>query len=78
MAPEAAGATVYVMASESAELDPRLAGRRLRDTGVRGQWRDDTLRLVPYRLYAVDVHGGDRVSVPGATADYVVLVKGGV
>ena len=32
---------------------------------------DDALRLVPYRLYAIDVHAGDRVSVvvlPGGVA----------
>jgi hypothetical protein len=45
---------------------------------VRGRWRDDALRLVPFRLYATDVRGGDRVAVPGLTADYVVLVKAGV
>lgn len=78
IAAEAAGATVYVMASESAGLDSRLRSAGFDDTGVRGRWRDDALRLVPYRLYALDVHAGDRVSVPGATADYVVLVKGGV
>jgi beta-galactosidase len=78
VAAEAAGASVYVMASDSAELATRLLGAGFTDTGVRGKWRDDTLHLVPYRLYVLDVHGGDRVSVPGATADYVVLVKGGV
>jgi beta-galactosidase len=78
VAGEAAGASVYVMASESPELAARLTGAGFSDTGVRGQWRDDALQLVPYRLYVLDVHGGDRVSVPGATADYVVLIKGGV
>jgi beta-galactosidase len=78
VAGESAGASIYVMGSESPELAARLTGAGFSDTGVRGRWRDDALQLVPYRLYVLDVHGGDRVTVPGATADYVVLVKGGV
>jgi len=45
------------------------------DTGVRGLWRDDALNLVSYVLYRRTVHGGDTVHIPGATLDYVVLVK---
>ena len=78
IAPDAARASVYVMGSEAPALAAALAGAGLRDTGVRGQWRDNALRLVPFRLYAADVRGGDRVAIPGVTADYVVLVKGGV
>ena len=43
---------------------------------LRGQWRDNALRLVPFRLYAAGrARPATRVSIPGATADYVVLVK---
>lgn len=45
------------------------------DTGIRGTWRDNALNLVPYVLYRRTVYGGDTVHVPGATLDYVVLVK---
>ncbi|HEU0104764.1 MAG TPA: glycoside hydrolase family 2 TIM barrel-domain containing protein [Vicinamibacteria bacterium] len=78
IAPDVPRATVYVMGAEAPALAAALAGAGLRDTGVRGQWRDNALRLVPFRLYALDVRGGDRVRVPGATADYVVLIKAGV
>jgi beta-galactosidase len=73
-----ARATVYVMASESPALESGLTRGGFRDTGVRGLWRDNALRLVPYRLYAKDARDGEGVAVPGATADYVVLVKAGV
>ena len=78
IAPDAPRATVYVMGAEDPGLAAALAQAGLRDTGVRGQWRDNALRLVPFRLYALEVRGGDRVRVPGATADYVVLIKAGV
>jgi hypothetical protein len=74
IAPDTARARVYVMGSEAPALAAALSGAGLRDTGVRGQWRDNALRLVPFRLYAADVKGGDRVAIPGVTADYVVLV----
>lgn len=78
LAPEATRATVYVMGSESPALAASLARAGLRDTGLRGQWRDNALRLVPFRLYGMEVSAGTRVSIPGATADYVVLIKAGV
>jgi hypothetical protein len=78
IAPDAARATVYVMGVESPALAAALSRAGLRDTGVRGQWRDNALRLVPFRLYAAEARGGDRVAIPGVAADYVVLVKGGV
>jgi hypothetical protein len=66
------------MGSDSPALAAALSRAGLRDTGVRGQWRDNALRLVPFRLFAPDARGGDRVAIPGVTADYVVLVKAGV
>ena len=53
-------------------------GKRAQRARWRGQWRDDQLRLVPFRLFAKDARDGERIEVPGATADYVVLVKAGV
>jgi beta-galactosidase len=78
VAPDGPGATVYVMGSESPALETALDGAGFRDTGERGRWHDDSLHLVPFRLYARTARAGERVSVPGATADYVVLVKAGV
>ncbi|HUG55154.1 MAG TPA: glycoside hydrolase family 2 TIM barrel-domain containing protein [Vicinamibacteria bacterium] len=73
----AAPATVFVMGSESAALARSLAGAGFRETGTRGRWRDDALSLVPYRLYSREAGAGERIRVPGVTADYVVLVKTG-
>ncbi|HET7747453.1 MAG TPA: glycoside hydrolase family 2 TIM barrel-domain containing protein, partial [Vicinamibacteria bacterium] len=71
----AAAADVYVMAGD----DDRLARALLRagwtDTGAKGLWRDNDLRLVPYRLFRRATAAGERVVVPAATADYVVLVN---
>ncbi len=78
IAAEAAHATVYVMGSQSPALEASLGRAGFRDTGVRGRWHDNALGLVPFRLYAAETRGGERVAVPGVTADYVVLVKGGV
>jgi len=78
LAPETPKATVFVMASESPGLEAALLGAGWRDTGTRGRWRDNALRLVPFRLYAREVRGGDAVALRGVTADYVVLVKAGV
>ncbi|HEV7499155.1 MAG TPA: glycoside hydrolase family 2 TIM barrel-domain containing protein, partial [Vicinamibacteria bacterium] len=54
------GASVYVMASESAALEAALTGAGFRDAGVRGRWRDDELRLVPFRLFAKEARDGER------------------
>ena len=78
IAPDTTRATVYVMGADSPALAAALSRAGLRDTGVRGQWRDNELRLVPFRLYSAEARGGDRVAIPGVTADYVVLVKAGV
>jgi beta-galactosidase len=45
------------------------------DTGVAGLWRDNNLDLVPCRLYRRSVRGGERVIVPPAVHDYVILIK---
>jgi len=70
-----ARATVFVMGSESPALERTLLGAGFRDTRTRGRWRDDALALVPFRLWAREAHEGERIALPGVTADYVVLVK---
>ncbi len=74
----APGAAVFVMASASDALAGSLAAAGFSDTGVGGRWRDDALALVPFRVFRREAGPGERVSVPAATADYVVLVKRGV
>ena len=71
-----AAAEVFVIGSEASALDQALRRAGFEATDRRGRWRDDTLALVPYRLFRRAVAAGDKVAVPAVTADYVVLVKG--
>jgi hypothetical protein len=75
---EGAGpAQIYVVFTEGAPLEAALAAAGFRDANLTGRWRDNELRLVGFRAWVKDAKGGDKISVPGATADYVVLVKPG-
>ena len=71
----AGAADVFVMITRGHPLPPGLLRAGFRDTGAGGRWRDNELRRVPYALYARTAAGGERVTVRGATADYVVLVR---
>lgn len=42
---------------------------------ARGEWRDDSLRLVPFEAWSREAAPGDRLRIPAETRDYVVLVK---
>ena len=64
------------MITRGQPLPPGLTRAGFRDTGTSGVWRDNEMTLVPYRLYRKDAAAGETVRVGGATADYVVLVKG--
>jgi hypothetical protein len=67
-------ARVFVMRSDGPA--PRgLLAAGFGETDIRGDWRDDGLRLVPFRVYARDVRAGETVRVPGETRDYLVLVR---
>ena len=70
-----AAAEVFVIGSEASALDQALRRAGFEATDRRGLWRDDTLALVPYRLFRRAVAAGDKVAIPAVTADYVVLVK---
>ena len=75
---EGAGpAKVYVLFTEGVPLADALGGAGFRDAGFAGRWRDNDLRLVGFRAWVKEAKGGDSISVPGATADYVVLVQPG-
>jgi hypothetical protein len=56
-------------------VPPGLLRAGFRDTGAAGVWRDNELRLVPYTLYVKVARAGERVTVRGAIADYLVAVK---
>jgi hypothetical protein len=66
-----------VLFTEGAPLADALGGAGFRDAGFAGRWRDNDLRLVGFRAWVKEAKGGDSISVPGATADYVVLVQPG-
>jgi beta-galactosidase len=53
----------------------RFPGAPFVETEIAGDWRDDALRLAPFRVCRLEARAGDRVRVPAATRDYVVLVK---
>jgi hypothetical protein len=63
------------MGSEASALDQALRRAGFEATEQRGRWRDDSLTLVPYRLFRRTAAAGDRITIPAVTADYVVLVK---
>ncbi len=44
-------------------------------TRLAGEWRDDTLRLVPFEVWSRVARPRERVRVPAETRDYVVLIK---
>ena len=72
---EGTAAKVFVLFTEAAPVEAGLERAGFRDAGITGQWRDNDLRLVAFRAWVKEARGGDRVRVPAATADYVVLIK---
>ena len=73
---EGAGpAKIYVLFTEGTPIEATLSGAGFRDANLAGRWRDNDLRLVGFRAWMKEARAGDRISVPGATADYVVLVQ---
>lgn len=67
-------AQVFVMITRGQAAPAGLLRAGFSDTGANGQWRDNGMRLVPFALYQRTVRAGERITVPAATADYVVLV----
>ena len=75
LAPGTGAAKVFVVFTDGAPLTAGLERAGFRDAGVAGRWRDNDLRLVGFRAWVKHAKGGDRIQVPGATADYVVLIR---
>ena len=63
------------MITRDQPLPPGLLRAGFRDTGARGLWRDNDLTRVPWALYQRAAASGERITVRGATADYVVLAR---
>jgi beta-galactosidase len=68
-------AKVYVLFTEGTPFAAALSAAGFRDANLAGHWRDNDLRLVGFRAWVKEAKGGDKISVPGTTADYVVLVQ---
>jgi beta-galactosidase len=66
---------VFLLGTEGSGLSKAAAAAGLRDTSLEGRWRDNDLKLVPWRAYTKAAAAGDRVRVPGFLGDYVVLVR---
>jgi hypothetical protein len=43
------------------------------DTGVTGRWRDNSLKLVSYKLYRRSFSSSARVSLGSSPIDYVLI-----
>lgn len=68
-------AEVGVMFTRGSGVERALAAAGFEDTGYDGRWRDNEMRLVACGLLRRTLRAGERVRVPAAVADYVVLVK---
>ena len=71
----ARAAEVLVMFTDDAPTLARLRAAGFEDAGPAGPWRSDELKLVEARLVRRHAAAGDRVEVPAAEVDAVVLVK---
>ena len=70
----AAAARVFVLRTAGGPKPPLLA-EGFEPSDTKGEWRDDSLRLVPFEVFQRDLQPGDRIRIPPETRDYVVLVK---
>ena len=74
LAPDAGSTNVFLVVSTPPAPSPALL-LGWTDTGVRGEWRDNSTRLVPNAVYKQTVSGGGTVRVPSVTGtDYAVLI----
>jgi beta-galactosidase len=71
-----ATAKVYLMFSSADGVPSWVTNAGFTDTGVTGQWHDDTAALVPAKVYSKCVASGGSVSFSGTTSiDSVVMLK---
>lgn len=74
LAPDTGKTDIFLMLTPPPTLPTSLLAGFL-DTSVHGTWRDNAMNLVPYALYRKTATGGETIKLPGATLDYVVLIK---
>jgi hypothetical protein len=66
---------VFLLGTPGSRLSQAAEAAGLRDTPLAGRWRDNDLKLVPWRAFTRRLDPGDRLRVPGFPGDYVVLVR---
>ena len=69
------GADVFIMFTTQATVPAWITGAGFSDTGIVGQWRDDSPKLVGYSLYKRTVAAGAHLTLASSAIDYVVLFK---
>jgi hypothetical protein len=63
------------MFTRQASTPPWISASGFSDTGVRGKWRDNAMKLVDYRLFRRTLAAGSHVSLGSSAIDFVVLIK---
>jgi beta-galactosidase len=70
-----AGADVFIMFTRQASVPSWITAAGFADSGVTGQWRDNSVKLVDYLLYRRTFASGAHVALATSAIDYVVLIK---
>jgi beta-galactosidase len=70
-----ATADLFIMFTKQASTPSWVTTAGFTDTGVTGQWRDNTPKLVATSLFKRSVAAGTHVSLQPTAIDYVVLIK---
>jgi hypothetical protein len=75
VAPESHGVDVGILISADEHAPQAWLASGFRDTGLRGEWRDNDLRRKPFKVLARTFTAGQHVRIDPATLDYVVVLK---
>jgi hypothetical protein len=68
-------ADVFILFTKQVAVPAWITAAGFTDTGVTGQWRDNTPKLVDYSLYTRSAAAGTHVTLAPTAVDNVVLVK---
>ncbi len=70
-----ADADVYIMFTKQTTAPSWIIQTGFVDTGVSGQWRDDSIALVDYELFKASIVAGAHVALGSSPIDFVIIVK---
>jgi beta-galactosidase len=73
--PEGAGADVFIVYTIDGRPPSGWIKAGFSTTPIRGAWRDNDLQLVSFGVMRKDCGAGERIAIPAASLDYVVLVN---